>query len=110
MQRQNHSFFKVVADSNDLIVYVGHIEFHMPKGAPSFYGDEFWSLRHAFVYGSEKSVGYGMGYPHIHYNFMPDANIFVNSYTTAPEMQKAFVKGIFGEIPFVGRTPVKLDE
>lgn len=101
---------KEVAQNNDLIVYVGNIEFHNPKGAPSFYGDEFWALRHAFVYGEEKSIGLGMGFPHIHYDFMEDANVFINAYSTAPAMQRAFVKAIFGEIPFVGKSPVELDE
>lgn len=101
---------KEVAENNDLIIYVGNIEFHNPKGAPSFYGDEFWSLRHAFVYGEEKSIGLGMGFPHIHYDFMEDANVFINAYSTAPAMQKAFVKAIFGEIKLVGKSPVILDE
>ena len=101
---------KEVAEANDLIIYVGNIDFHNPKGAPSFYGDEFWALRHAFVYGEEKSVGLGMGFPHIHYDFMEDANVFINAYSTAPAMQRAFVKAIFGEIPLVGKSPVILDE
>lgn len=111
MKRRLNSFeeAKEVADTHDLLVYVGHIAFHNPKGYPSFYGDEFWALRHAFVYGVEKSIGYSTGFPHIHYDFMDDADIFVNAYTTADAMQRAFVKGIFGENPFVGKTPVELD-
>ena len=69
---------KAIAEEYDLIVYAGFIAFHAPKGAPSFYGDEFWSLRYAFNYGKEKSVGVSLGYPHIHYNFMEDADVFVN--------------------------------
>lgn len=111
MKRRLNSFeeAKEVADTHDLIVYVGHIEMHAPKGAPSFYGDEFWALRHAFVYDVDKSVGVSLGYPHIHYDFMDDANIFVNAYSPAEGMQRAFVKGVFGEIPFVGKSPVVLD-
>jgi len=100
---------KEVADNNDLIVYVGYIGFHAPKGAPSFYGDEFWALRHAFVYGVEKSIGISLGHPHIHYDFMDDALMFVNAYNPASETQKAFVRGVFGDIPFVGKSPVELD-
>lgn len=111
MKRRLNSFeeAKEVADTHDLIVYVGHISMHRPKGLPSFYGEEFWALRHAFVYGVEKSVGYSTGFPHIHYDFMDDAAIFVNAYTPAGAMQRAFVKGIFGEIPFVGKSPIELD-
>jgi len=111
MKRRLNNFeeAKEVADTCDLIIYVGHISMHCPKGLPSFYGDEFWALRHAFVYGAEKSVGYATGFPHVHYDFMDDAPIFVNAYTTAGAMQRAFVKGLFGEIPFVGKSPVELD-
>ena len=106
---ENFDEAKRIADEYDLIVYAGFIGFHSPKGAPSFYGDEFWSLRHAFVYGTEKSVGVSLGYPHIMYDFMDDAHVFVNTYNTSPEMQVAFVKGLYGDIPFVGKSPVELD-
>ncbi|MBR3933805.1 MAG: hypothetical protein IKJ68_07870 [Clostridia bacterium] len=111
MQRRIDSFEDAerLANEYDLIVYAGFLGHHAPKGAPSFYGDEFWSLRHAFVYGKEKSVGVSLGYPHIMYNFMDDAFVFANIYSVSPEMQKAFVKGLFGDIPFVGKSPVELD-
>jgi len=111
MKRRLNSFeeAEAVANANDLIIYVGYIGFHAPKGAPSFYGGEFWALRHAFVYGVEKSVGISLGFPHIHYDFMDDANIFVNAYSPSEGMQRAFVKGVFGEIPFVGKSPIVLD-
>lgn len=111
LRRRLESFeeAKEIADNYDLIVYAAYITFHNPKGSPSFYGDEFWALRYAFVYGLEKSVGVSLGYPHIHYNFMEDANVFVNLYSPHPEAQKVFVKGLFGELPFVGKSPVELD-
>ncbi len=93
---------------NDLIVYVGYISFHAPKGAPSFYDDELWALRYAFTAGAEKSVGISLGYPHIHYDFMVECGTFANLYGLAPEAQEAFVAGLYGEIPFVGESPVDL--
>ena len=111
LQRRIDSFEDAqrIAEEFDLIVYTGYINMHAPKGAPSFYGDEFWSLRHAFVYGKEKSIGVSLGYPHIMYNFMDDAHTFVNAYNLSPETQKAVVKAIFGDIPFAGKSPVELD-
>ncbi len=111
LQRRIDSFEDAerIANEYDLIIYTGFLDHHAPKGAPSFYGDEFWSLRHAFVYGKEKSVGISLGYPHIMHNFMDDAHTFVNAYNLSPETQKAFVKGVFGDIPFVGKSPVELD-
>jgi len=40
---------------------------------------------------------------------MDDAFVFANLYSLSPEMQKAFVKGIFGDIKFVGKSPIDLD-
>ena len=100
---------KEVANNHDLIVYVGHIAFHSPHGPSSFYGVEYYALRFAFVYGVDKSIGISLGYPHIHYDAMDDAIMFVNAYNSSKETQKAFVKGVYGEIPFAGKSPVILD-
>ena len=43
------------------------------------------------------------------HDFMDDANIFVNTYSLAPQMQEAFVRGLYGDIKFVGKSPVELD-
>lgn len=107
---ENNEDARQMAENYDLLVYAGYIGFHAPKGAPSFYGDEFWALQRAFNYGTEKSVGVSLGYPHIHYNFMDDANVFVNIYSPAPQMQKAFVRGLYGDIEFVGKSPLEIDE
>ncbi len=106
---ENFGEAEAIANEYDLIVYAGYIAFHAPKGFAGFYGDEFWSLRYAFKNGKEKSIGVSFGYPHIMYNFMNDTQMFVNAYSLTPESQKAFVKGIFGDIPFVGKSPVVLD-
>ena len=98
-----------ISKNNDLIVYVGYLYFHSPKGAPSFYGDEQWSFRYAFTSGKEKSIGISLGYPYIHYNFMDECPVFVNGYNATPDTQEAFVSGIYGEIPFLGKSPVDLN-
>ena len=98
-----------ISKNNDLIIYVGYIHFHSPKGAPSFYGDEQWSFRYAFTSGKEKSIGISLGYPFIHYNFMDECPIFVNGYNATPDTQQAFVSAIYGEIPFLGKSPVDLN-
>ena len=95
--------------TNDLIIYVGYLYFHAPKGAPSFYGDEQWAFRYAFTAGKEKSIGISLGNPFIHYNFMDDCPIFVNGYNATPDTQEAFVSAIYGEIPFQGKSPVDLN-
>ena len=98
-----------IADSYDLILYLGYLGFHNPKGGPSFYGDEFWSLRYAFTSGLEKTVAASIGYPYIHYFFMDDAPAFINCYKETPQIQEALVEAIYGEIPFRGISPVELN-
>ena len=111
LQRRLESWdeLKEIAENNDLIVYVGYIHFHQPKGAPSFYGDEHWSFRYAFTAGKEKSIGLSTGYPFIHYEFMDECPAFVNGYNATAETMEAFVSAIYGEIPFVGKSPVDLE-
>lgn len=99
---------KNVSDESDLIVYAGYLDHHKPKGAPSFYGDVFWSLRYAFTEGVEKSVGVSLGIPYIHYNFMDDALVFANLYSTSAEIQEAFVAALYGEKKFEGVSPVDM--
>lgn len=110
MQRRLSSWKEAeqIAKENDLIVYVGYIYFHAPKGAPSFYGEEQWAFRYAFTSGKEKSIGISLGYPFIHYDFMDECPTFVNGYNATPETQEAFVAAIYGEIPFCGKSPVDL--
>jgi len=111
LKRRPESFEDVqeAADKSDLIIYAGYIGFHAPKGAPSFYGDEFWSLRYAFTAGKEKSMGISLGYPFIHHYFMDDADTFVNLYSPVETVQKAFVAAVYGEAEFKGIPPLDMD-
>lgn len=96
-----------VAQTSDLIIYVGYLYFHAPMGAPTFHGMTFWSLRFAFTEGAEKSIGISLGHPCIHYEFMDDLSPFVDAYMLSPEAQEAFVEGVYGEITFKGVSPAE---
>ena len=110
LRRRPESFDEVerAAKEYDLIIYAGYIGFHAPKGAPSFYDDEFWALRYAFTAGKEKSIGISLGYPFIHYNFMDDSDVFVNLYTPNEDAQRAFVSAVYGETEFRGVAPLDM--
>ena len=55
-------------------------------------------------------TNYGtLRYPYIHYNFMDECPIFVNGYNATPDTQEAFVAAIYGEIPFLGKSPIDLN-
>ena len=97
------------AAKSDLIIYVGYVAMHQPAGLPTLYGDQLTFFNQAFTKGREKSIGVSIGYPYLHIDVMGGANTFVNLYSPAPETLKAFVKGIYGEIPFVGTSPVDIE-
>lgn len=93
----------------DLIVYAAYVAMHQPLGMPSLYGDQAGLFFSAFRGGVEKTVGVSMGYPYLHFDMMTGARTFVNTYSPSPECQKAFVSGIYGEIPFVGISPYDVE-
>ncbi len=97
------------AAKSDLIIYVGYVAMHRPMGLPTLYGNQLSMFIHAFSKGREKSIGVSMGYPYLHFDVMTGAETFVNIYSPDPEAQRAFVKGIYGEIPFVGKSPFDLE-
>lgn len=97
------------AVKSDLIIYAAYIAMHNPKGALSFFGQECSTFSFAFSKGKEKSIGISFGYPYIHYDFMGNANTFINAYGISPDIIEACVAGIYGEIPIVGKSPVKLN-
>ncbi|MBO5929722.1 MAG: glycoside hydrolase family 3 protein [Clostridia bacterium] len=106
---ESYQEIEEAAEKSDLIIYAGYIAFHEPKGAPSFYGDEFWALRYAFTAGKEKSIGISLGYPYIHYYFMDDAEVFVNLYRPHEAVLKAFVAAVYGESEFKGVAPLNMN-
>ena len=99
---------KISADS-DLIIYAAFVEGHIPKGGMRLFGEECETYYYAFNHGKEKSIGVSFGYPYIHYDIMENADAFVNAYNKSPEAQRAFVEAIFGEIEFLGKSPVLLE-
>ena len=110
MQRRLKNGFelKEISDKSDLIIYAAFVNGHMPKGAPALVQEECETYFHAFTYGKEKSIGISCGLPYIEHDIMDNANAFVNLYGHSPVLLQAFVEAIFGEIPFVGKSPVNL--
>ena len=92
---------------NDLIIYAGYLAPHAPMGASSFYDKECETFYYAFTRGEEKSIGVSLGSVYVYYDFYTNAKTFVHAYSLAPEAMEAFVKAIFGEIPFRGIMPYK---
>lgn len=111
MQRRlksNEELAEISKDS-DIIIYAGYTNMHAPYGGPNLYGEECKTYLYAFTSGREKSVGVSFGYPYLHYDIMGSADAFINAYSKSPEMMRAVVQGILGEIPISGKSPVKLE-
>ena len=93
----------------DLILYLGWISQHNPSGMPSFHGRCMASFFHAFTAANERSIGVSLGYPFIHIDAMAGANTFINAYSNDEQTMLSLVKGLYGEIPFVGKSPVDVE-
>ncbi len=104
----NDAEMKEIDETSDLIIFAVYVAPHEPKGFMSLYGEECDTYFYAFTKGKEKSIGLSMGYPHMHFNLMGNADTFINTYGRSPELMEAFVEAVFGEIPIVGKSPVQL--
>lgn len=104
----NEDMDRVSAES-DLIIYAVYIRMHNPMGLPSLYGKEMETYFYGFTNGKEKSVAISFGYPYVHFTMLENADIFINAYSPSPEIMKACVEGIFGEIEFKGDSPIELE-
>ena len=109
MQRRLGSIAEIerIAEENDLIIYTGYLAPHAPMGASSFYDEECETFFYAFMRGAEKSIGLSFGSVYMYYDFYANARAFAHAYNLSREAQEAFVKAIFGEIPFSGVVPYK---
>ena len=94
---------------HDLILYIGWISQHNPMGLPSFHDRRMQSFFHAFTVSNERSIGISVGYPYIHLDAMTGANTFINAYSCDDRTLTALAKALYGEIPFVGKSPVDIE-
>ncbi len=92
----------------DLIVYAGWCARWQPRGLGGFFGDEVITFQNALRYGSEKSVGIGLGSPFAYYDFYAAFPAYINIYNFKNEQIEAVVAAMYGEIGFEGGEPFKL--
>ena len=48
-----------------------------------------------------------MGYPHLQFEVMGNADNFFNTYGKSSVLMEAFVEAVLGEVPIVGESPVQ---
>jgi len=99
---------ETMADQYDLIVYALSRIPHRPMGPLTFSLGESWGVWWTLTAGVDKCVVVSFGSPYHFKEYFEQANVFVNAYSPVPGSQKAFVRALFGEIPFQGTSPVNL--
>ena len=100
---------KAISESSDIIVYACYLASSRPIGMSVYSRPmEMNTLFHSLSYGATKSVCVSFGSPSIYYNYFECADAFINAYSDDKGTFQAFVDGILGEFPFVGKSPVPL--
>lgn len=97
------------AGKSDLMVYVSHIACHQPGGVAGYQGVDFATFYYTTA-GKQKGkrIGVSLGSPYVYFDYYHDFDCFINAFNNTEETQRAFVKAIYGEIPFAGIQPFKL--
>lgn len=103
---ENH--IKQIAEENDLIIYFAHLGAHSPMGMSSFYNEKARYFFHVLTKGVEKSICVSTGSPFIFNDWFRFAENFVNLYTGNDEVIRTFVRGVYGECEFTGKSPFGL--
>ena len=92
----------------DLIIYAIERTPHHPMGPLNFWGGEAAGIWSTLAGGREKSVVVSFGSPYFCAEYFDAADVFVNAYSPVPATQEAFVKALFGEMGFAGKSPVSI--
>lgn len=100
---------KEISENSDIIVYACYLAQSRPNGM-SVYSrpQEMGTLFNSLSFGASKSVCVSFGAPSIYYNYFECADAFINAYSDDYGTLRAFVDGILGDFPFVGKSPVPL--
>ncbi|MBC8079770.1 MAG: glycoside hydrolase family 3 protein [Gorillibacterium sp.] len=108
--QRNISFSEVeLATDYDWIIYALSTRPHQPMGPVNFSGHEagaIWASLSAHRY---KSIVISFGSPYFYVDYYAAAPIYINAYNSIPASFVAVIKALFGEISFVGRSPVSMD-
>ncbi len=96
------------AQENDLVVFALCRTSHHPIGPMDFWGEEATSVWSSNCSDKTKTVVASFGSPYFYRYYKNSGITYVNAYSSAPHIIEAFVKAVMGEIPFEGKSPVKL--
>ena len=81
---------------------------HRPIGLLDFWGEEAISIWASNCADKTKTVVASFGTPYLYKYYRNSGVTYINAYTCAQQTIEAFVRALFGQIPFTGASPVKL--
>jgi len=96
------------AEKNDLIIFALSRTVHHPIGPLDFWGEEATTVWTSNSSDKNKTVIANFGSPYIYRYYKKSGITYVNCYTPSKDTVAAFVKAVFGEIEFEGKSTVKL--
>ena len=92
----------------DLVLYALCRSMHRPIGPMDFWGDEAASIWASNCSDKTKTIVASFGTPYI-YRYYKISNLtYINAYSCSYSTLKAFVKAVFGEIEFEGKSSISL--
>lgn len=100
---------ETLSAENDLMLYVSYMGFNEPYGIAGYQGEEYQTFYY-ITKGNQKGkrIGVSLGSPHVYFDYYSDFDCFINAYTPTEASQRAFVKALYGEVPFEGIHPFRL--
>ncbi len=98
---------KELEENNDLIIFaisrtpgsIGSIDLHADNAI------SVWASQTA---DKNKTIIASFGNPYFYKRYYKHIETYINAYSPTEDILEAFVKAIFGEIPFLGESPVEL--
>ena len=90
-----------LSSKSDLMLYVSHLACHQPRGVAGYQEDAFITFYHTTI-GKQKGkrIGVSLCSPYAYFDYYHDFDCFINAFNNSEETQRAFVKALYGEIPF----------
>lgn len=95
-------------NTHDLILFALCRTMHKPIGPLDFWGDEATSIWASNCSDNKKTVVASFGTPYLYRYYKNSKTTYANVYSASSHFIKAFVKAMFGDIDFEGKTSVKL--
>ena len=96
------------SDEYDLVLFALSRTVHHPIGPLDFWGDEATSVWASNCSDKGKTIIASFGSPYLYRYYKNSKMTYVNAYSAQDGIIKAFVKAVFGDAQFEGKTSVEL--